>query len=262
MKLSEARHAFITGGASGFGLAFGDALAARGIRVTLADVDADALKAVLAERGAEFRAAQLDVRDREAWARVRDEAEAAFGPVDLLFNNAGIAPDGLDLADMPPESFDRVIGINLGGVFNGVSAFGGAMRARGRGHIVNTSSMSGMVADNPGLGSYSPSKFAVVALTEVLRQEMEPHGVGVSVFCPGTTATNLMENTVKRGGALQRPGSTLRGFPVTPEAIAPVVLDGIERNLAYIFTHPERRAAVEARHAGILAGFEAMKETQ
>jgi len=260
MRLAQAKHAFITGGASGFGLAFGDALVARGIRVTLADANGGALEAALASRGPDFRGALLDVRDRDGWVRAKAEAEAAFGLVDLLFNNAGIAPDGKDLADMPPESFDRVIGINLVGVFNGVSAFAADMRARRRGHIVNTSSMSGMVADNTGLGSYSTSKFAVVAMTEVLRQELEPHGVGVSVFCPGYTATGLMENTAMMGGDLPRPDASLRAVPIKPEALAPLVLDAIERDLLYIFTHPERRAAVEGRLAGIMAGFEAMQE--
>lgn len=257
MDLSLARHAFITGGASGIGLAIADALAGRGIAVTIADVNEDALATALAGRGGRFRGVRLDTRDRAGWARARDEAEAAFGPVDLLFNNAGIAPDGKDLADMAPESFDRVIAVNLTGVFNGISAFAGAMRARRRGHIVNTSSMSGMVADNPGLGSYSPSKFGVVAISEVLRQEMAPHRVGVSAFCPGTTATNLMASTARLGGELRDPEASLLGVPVKPGQIAGIVLRGIEENRAYIFTHPERRAAVEARYAGIIADFEA-----
>lgn len=257
MEISAARHAFITGGASGLGLAIADALAERGVRVTLADANEEALATALAVRDERFRGAVLDVRDRAGWARARTEAEAAFGPVDLLFNNAGIAPDGKELADMPPESFDRVISINLTGVFNGISAFAGAFRAAGRGHIVNTASMSGMVADNPGLGSYSPAKFGVVAISEVLRQEMEPHGVGVSVFCPGTTATNLMANTQRLGGELLHPGASLMDMPVKPGQLAPVVLRGIEENRLYIFTHPERRRAVEQRHAGIMAGFDA-----
>ena len=258
MKISSANHAFITGGASGFGLAIADALAERGVRVTIADANADALAAVLAERKEGFRGVPLDVRDRAAWTDAKTQAEAEFGPVDLLFNNAGIAPDGKTLADMDPESFDRVVAINLTGVFNGISAFAQSFRAAGRGHIVSTSSMSGMAADNPGLGSYSPSKFGVVAMMEVLRQEMEPHGVAVSVFCPGTTATNLMANTQRLGGELQRPGASLLGMPIKPEDLVPGILRGIEENRLYIFTHPERRTAVEERFAGIMAGFDAV----
>lgn len=257
MELSQASHAFITGGASGIGLGIADALAARGLKVTVADIDREALDKVLAQRGDRFRGQQLDTRDRSGWLQAKAEAEAAFGPVDVLVNNAGIAPDGKHLADMPPESFDRVLAINLTGVFNGVSTFAADMRERGRGHIVSTSSMSGMVADNPGLGSYSPSKFGVVAMMEVLRQEMEPYGVGVSAFCPGTTATNLMANTRRLGGKLLHEEASLLDMPVKPEQIAPIVLRGIEENRLYIFTHPERRAAVEERFAGIMAGFDA-----
>ncbi len=255
MDLASARHAFVTGGASGIGLAIAEALADRGVPVTIADANGDAL--ALARRGGRLRGELLDVRDRAGWQRAKASAEAALGPVDLLLCNAGIAPDGKELADMAPDSFDRVIAINLTGVFNGVSAFAAGFRAARRGHIVATSSMSGMVADNPGLGSYSPSKFAVVAMMEVLRQEMAPHGVGVSAFCPGTTATNLMASTARLGAELRDPSASLLGVPVKPADIAGMVLRGIEENRAYIFTHPERRGAVERRHAAVMAGFDA-----
>lgn len=260
MDLAEARHAFVTGGASGIGLAIADALAAQNLPVTIADIDGDALAAILADRGEHCRGQLLDVRDRAGWARARAEAEAAFGPVDILINNAGVAPDGMELADMDPEAFDWVVAINLTGVFNGVSAFGKGFRALGRGHIVNTASMSGMTADWPGLGSYSSSKFGVAAMTEVLRMEMEPYGVGVSLFCPGTTATNLMANTLKLGGKLRDPQGSLLGFPVQPAHVAGLVVKGIAENRPYIFTHPERKAAVEARFARIMADFEGLAE--
>ncbi|MCB2076653.1 MAG: SDR family oxidoreductase [Novosphingobium sp.] len=256
MKIAEFRHAFITGGASGFGLALAEAIHEQGVAVTIADANEEAVAAATAGKGARFRGCVLDVRDRDGWARARAEAEAAFGPVDLLFANAGIAPDGKHLSDMPPESFDRVIAINLTGVFNAISEFGASIREQGRGHIAMTSSMSGMVMDGPGIGSYGPSKAGVIAMGEALRMEMEPHGVGVSVFCPGTTATNLMENTKRLGGALMRDDASLRGMPITPASLAPVILRGIEENRRYIFTHPERRTAVEERYARIIADFE------
>jgi NAD(P)-dependent dehydrogenase (short-subunit alcohol dehydrogenase family) len=255
MDLSLARHAFVTGGASGIGLAIGEALAARGVAVTLADANA----ATLDQAGRDFRVpvrrALLDVRDREAWANARSEAEAAFGPVDLLFNNAGIAPDGNQLADMDPASFDRVIAINLTGVFNGISTFGRALRKAGRGHVVNTASMAGMVAEHPGLGSYSASKFAVVAMSEVLRLEMAPHGVGVSVLCPGMVATNLPDNTQAIGGAIREAGTMLQDLGIAPAQVAAKVLDAIAADEPYIFTHTERLQAVKKRFAGIRAAF-------
>jgi NAD(P)-dependent dehydrogenase (short-subunit alcohol dehydrogenase family) len=259
MKIGEFRHAFITGGASGFGLALAEAIAADGAAVTIADANREALATVLEGRDARFGGVVLDVRDRRAWATAKAQAEAARGPVDFLFANAGIAPDGKHLSDMPPESFDRVIAINLTGVFNAISTFGASIREQGRGHIALTSSMSGMVMDAPGIGSYGPAKAGVIAMGEALRMEMEPHGVGVSVFCPGTTATSLMENTRALGGDLLREDASLRAMPVTPRALVPVILRGIEENRPYIFTHPERRGAVEARFVAIMADFERLK---
>jgi NAD(P)-dependent dehydrogenase (short-subunit alcohol dehydrogenase family) len=255
MDLAQARHAFVTGGASGIGLAIAQALSARGAAVTIADANAQALAA--ATDDGRLCGQRLDTRDREGWARAKAQAEAACGPVDVLILNAGIAPDGKHLADMAPESFDRVIAINLVGVFNGISAFGADMRARRRGHIVTTASMSGMAVEWPGQGSYSAAKFAVVAMTEALRLEMAPHGVGVSSFCPGTTATNLMANTRRLGGELRDPDASLLGVTVQPADVAAKVLRGIEEDRPFILTHSDRRPAVEKRFAAIMAGFEA-----
>jgi NAD(P)-dependent dehydrogenase (short-subunit alcohol dehydrogenase family) len=142
LELSKARHAFVTGGASGIGLAIVDALLASGVSVTAADINKEALAAESAQRGPRFAGIVLDVRDRAGWSAAKQEAEARFGPVDILVNNAGIGPNARALADMNEESFDRVIAINLTGVFNGVSTFAGDLRSRGTGHIINTSSMS------------------------------------------------------------------------------------------------------------------------
>jgi len=256
VRIAEFAHAFVTGGASGLGLAIAEGIAAQGVAVTLADANAGNLAAALEGKSDNWRGVQIDVRDREGWARAKAEAEAAFGPVDLLFANAGIAPDGKHLSDMPPDSFDRVIAINLTGVFNAVSAFGAGIRTLGRGHIAATASMSGMVMDGPGIGSYGPAKAGVIAMMEALRMEMEPHGVGVSVFCPGTTATNLMANTRALGGPLLSDEASLLGFPTSPSDVAPLVLRGIEENFAYIFTHPQRREAVEQRYGAIMADFD------
>ena len=164
MDLSTAKHAFITGGASGLGLGMADAFLMRGINVTIADIDAEALAAVIAARGNNVRGQVLDVRGREAWAKAKAEAEAAFGPVDVLCCNAGISPNGQEFADMDPESFDRIVAINLGGVVNGIFTFAGTFRTRGRGHIVVTSSQAGLTTTVGGVGAYSVAKFGVTAL--------------------------------------------------------------------------------------------------
>jgi NAD(P)-dependent dehydrogenase (short-subunit alcohol dehydrogenase family) len=262
MELTQAKHAFVTGGASGIGLGIADALAARGIAVTIADIDAAALRAVVAGRGERFRGQVLDVRDREGWTRAKAEAEAAFGPVDILVNNAGIGPDGAAIADLTPESFDRIIGINLFGVFNGVAAFAADLRARGRGHIVNTASIAGLFASAPGVSAYGVAKFGVVAMSETLRGEMAPHGVGISVLCPGFVATNIIANTARISGvATDYDGDMASGTGMTPDEAGRIVVRGIEANQLYILTHPEMWPVVEARHDGIKAAFEtAIKE--
>jgi NAD(P)-dependent dehydrogenase (short-subunit alcohol dehydrogenase family) len=270
MKLDTARHAFITGGASGIGLAVAKALLARGLRVTIADVNAQALEQAVAEQGDAMRGAVLDVRDRAGWAKAKSEAEAAFGPVDILFNNAGISSFGIELADLDPEAFDRLIGVDLTGVFNGISAFAADMRARGAGHIISTSSMAGICAPSNGVGgSYVAAKFGVVGLSETLRVELAPHGVGVSILCPGMTATGIAQNSVALGGGVRMPEqreAAEAGARVastfehgTAEELAVEVLRGIEANAPYIVTHTggwwplaeSRHQALERAFAGI-----------
>lgn len=251
MELSKARHAFITGGASGIGLGIAEALASRGIAVTIADIDAETLAQVAARRGNQFRGVHLDTREREMWQQAKEEAQAAFGPVDILVNNAGISPNGREFADMDPESFDRILAINLVGVVNGVFAFAADMRERGKGHIVNTSSQAGLVTTVPGVGAYSVAKFGVTALSEALRREMAPHGVGVSCLCPGYIQTNLGANTVKVGGEIRAYSAAMPEATVTAAEVGEMVADGIERDAAYIVTHKDVWRGVEERMAAI-----------
>lgn len=239
MQLQAGQHAFITGGASGLGLGIADALAARGLKITIADIQADLIDEVLASRGAGWRGVVLDVRDRDGWARARAEAEAAFGPVDVLVNNAGIAPNGKPFAEMPPESFDQILAINLGGVFNGVHTFALAMRERGRGHIVNTSSMAGLSPSIVGIGAYATAKFGVTALTESLRKELAEHGVGVTLLCPGFVLTGLGSNTAKLGGLTRGApaGAALPPSGVSSEDVGAMVVEAIEGDEPCIVTH-------------------------
>lgn len=246
MDISGAKHAFITGGASGLGLGVADALADLGVAVTIADIDEAALTAAVARRPDRFLGLQLDTRDRAAWAEAKARAETKFGPVDILMNNAGIGPNGREFADMEPDSFDRIIAINLTGVFNGVSAFAADMRARGRGHIVNTASMAGLSSNPPRLGAYGAAKFGVVAMSETLRAEMAPHGVGVSVLCPGLVKTNLGRTTA-RANAAPEPAMEMPSSEVSIGDVARAVIDGVNANKAYIITHPRYWTQVEAR---------------
>lgn len=256
MQLSAANHAFISGGASGIGLGIGDALAKRGVRVTLADVNAEALAAVLCARGGQFQGVALDVRNREQWQAAKAQAEAAFGPVDVVINNAGIAPDGCEFADSLPESFERIIGINLMGVYNGVHCFAAQLRAAGGGYILNMASMAGISVPPPGTGAYTTSKFAIVGLTEALRDEMAAHGVGVSVMCPGLVTTDLAANTARIGGMVR---ALTRAMPPGLDAAVAgeMAVRGIERGNFYILTAFGRDEPVRRRFEEQLAAFAA-----
>lgn len=256
MKLSEACHAFITGGASGIGLGIADALAARGLAVTIADINEESLAAVMDARSG-FLGIHLDTRDREGWQGARREAEDAFGPVDILVNNAGISPNGKRFAEMDPESFDRLIAVNLTGIYNGVWTFAAPMQARGKGHIVNTSSQAGLIADNPGIGAYAAAKFGVTALTETLRVEMAPHGVGVTALFPGFIQTNLRANTLRMGGEVNRYTDKVFTSPVTPEHVGPMVIEAIEENLPCVMTHPGSWARMQPRLEALRAAGDA-----
>lgn len=246
---------FITGGASGIGLALGRALAARGCRVALADVNEEALEQV-ARDFSEVETVVLDVRNRDQWQAARQWVERRFGPVDILVNNAGVMGEGGDsfadrgLIDQTPESFDRIIAINLTGVFNGIHTFGQGMAERGSGHIVNTSSTQGVMSC-ANVGAYCASKFGVVGLSESLQQELEPYGVGVSVLCPGVVQTNLATSTNRLAGL--PPVTMPAGYGADPAGVAHQVIAAIESNSLYIFTHGEYLHPVAQRHARIQA---------
>ncbi|MBW8752922.1 MAG: SDR family oxidoreductase [Sphingomonadales bacterium] len=260
MQLSEARHAFVTGGASGLGLGIADALASRGIRVTIADINEEALAQVVATRGNSFRGVLLDTRDREGWQHAKAEAEEALGPVDILINNAGIAPNGKSFAEMDPESFDRIIAINLTGIYNGVAAFAADMAARGKGHIVCTSSQAGLITTVTGVGAYSVAKFGVTALGEALRSELAPQGVGVTVLFPGYVQTNLAANTERVGGDIRKYSNVVMPVEVTAAEVGEMVTEAIEQDAAYVVTHKSVWPGVEKRMLAIKAACDYRRE--
>jgi len=255
MDLGQARHAFITGGASGIGLGIAEALAERGLSVTIADIDREQLPDVLADRGDRWRGQVLDVRDRAAWASAKAEAEATFGPVDVVVNNAGIAPIGRELADEDPATFDLVMAVNLVGVFNGVSAFASDFRARKRGHIDNTASLAGLIVNSPGFASYGIAKFGVVGMSEVLRVELAPHGVGVSVLCPGYVQTNIARNSLKVAGDTGSQAIDLPPSELSAREVGAMVARAIEQDLPYVISHADGWPSVESRIQGLRKAF-------
>jgi NAD(P)-dependent dehydrogenase (short-subunit alcohol dehydrogenase family) len=256
--------AVVTGGAGGIGLALARAFAARGARIVLADVDAAALaraEGELAAAGAEAFGVAADVTRRESVAALADAAFARFGAVHLLCNNAGIAVAG-PLVGADPDDWRRAMDVNFWGVVYGIDAFLPRMIAqRQGGHVLNTASMAGLVGMQ-GLGIYCATKFAVVGLSESLRRELEPHGIGVSVLCPMLVATRIAENSARAlGRASPAPGGDAAGMPLAGGVIAPDevgrrVVEAIESGAFYVLTHPEQREILRRRAARQDAVFE------
>lgn len=265
MKGLREKVAFVTGGAQGIGLGIARALAGEGVKLAIADIDRAALDAASEELAdiTEVVACELDVRDRDAYAKVADSAESDLGPVSLLFNNAGVAT-AIAPALMTYEQWDWVLGINLNGVVNGIQTFLPRMIERGAGgHIVNTASGAGLAAVSGFL--YTTSKYAVVGLSESLRAELEPDGIGVSVLCPGPVATNILANT--RARQPQRPdspasaahdealmaGEALLQAGKTADEVGHMVVRAIKANDLYIHTDALLAEAVRERTDAILA---------
>ncbi len=196
MREFAGKTAFVTGGASGIGLALGRAFAEAGMKVMLADIERAALDSAiesLSEFAPDVRCILCDVADPNSVERAARATFAAFGNVHIVCNNAGVAAGG-GIDTISIENWRWVIDVNLMGVVHGIRSFLPHMRAHGEGgHIVNTASMAGM---NGGLGfsPYAASKLAVVAMSEGLKAQLEPEGIGVSVLCPSFVRTGIGES--------------------------------------------------------------------
>src|SRR5262245_58687467 len=201
MQDVEGRVAFITGGGSGVGLGMARAFVAAGMKVAVADVRADHLEDATAGLGGDVHAIRLDVTDREAFARAADETERVFGNVHVVCLNAGINLFN-DIAEATFQDWDWVLGVNLGGVVNGVVTFVPRMKAHGEGgHVVTTASMAAFIA-GPGAGIYTTAKFGVLGLSDSLRWSLREHGIGVSVVCPGLVKSKIYESDLIRPAEL------------------------------------------------------------
>ena len=263
MKDLEGKVAFVTGGASGIGYGMARTFLKAGMKVVIADVNQAHLDEVREElQGSNaVHFIKVDVSNRDDVKRAADEAERVFGKVHVLCNNAGVSGGG-SVDDGDFDDWDRVIGINFGGVVNGVKVFAERMIAHGEGgHIVNTSSMAGIVPLPQEGGAYTTSKFAVRGLTESLRLSMAPHNIGVSLLCPGLTATRILEDpTPENKKPLAREGdpdamfNTMEGA-MDPLEVGEVVLESIRRNEPYILPHGEFREEVRELFDDILNAF-------
>jgi NAD(P)-dependent dehydrogenase (short-subunit alcohol dehydrogenase family) len=237
----QGRVAAVTGAGSGIGRALAVALARRGAKLALSDVD----EAGLAEtarlaQGAEVHQARLDVADRTAFEAYAAEVAAHYGRVNQVYNNAGIAFSRTVL-ESEWSDYERVLGVNLWGVIHGTKAFLGHLIASGDGHVVNISSLNGFMAQGE-MSHYVSSKFAVRGFTETLRMEMlaEGHPVRVTSVHPGGVKTNIADNALEAARDLgmevtaeheqRRRVYNEKLLRMSPDEAAEIILRGVERN--------------------------------
>jgi NAD(P)-dependent dehydrogenase (short-subunit alcohol dehydrogenase family) len=269
MQTFTNKTAFVTGGASGIGLGIVHALLAEGANVMVADVRQDHLDAAAAElAGTSDRVAflQLDVSDRAAMAAAAEATSLRFGNVHILCNNAGIGIMA-GAKEATYDDWDWSLRVNLGGAFNGIHSFLPGMLAHGEGgHIVNTSSVAAVLPANI---VYGAAKCAVMGLSEGLRAELAPDGIGVTCLLPGPTTTNIHE--VARLRPEQFANTHLGQFEqelaerprnphwLDPQLVGEMVIDAIRRNLMFVFTHSEHKAGAARRFEAILAAFPSVR---
>lgn len=255
--------AFITGGASGIGLALAKTMMSRGARVVIADIDEAALERAQEELGADAVAVHCDVASLPSVQKAADAALAAIGEVHLLFNNAGVGAGGIT-GSIPIADWRWAIDINLMGVVHGVETFMPILRRQGRGgHIINTASMAGHVAA-PLLAPYNATKFAVVGYSESLHAELKSDKIGVSVICPAFVRTNIYKSGRNRPSVTSNepdPNESLLksivDAGIEPDAVAKWTADCIEAGRFYIFTHLQAKCDVEARIDDLLSDYDA-----
>lgn len=241
--------AVVTGAGSGIGRATALALAARGARIAISDVDADGLAGTAAELGADCaHQATLDVSDRAAFAAYAQTIQDDCGTPGIIVNNAGVGLAG-ELINMDPDDWDWLMGVNLNGVMHGCRYFGPMLAEAGKGHIVNIASMLGLMP-LAGTAAYCASKFAVLGLSESLRGELGPRGVGVSAICPGLIKTRIAAEGRSGDTDPAEYAEAVKHFATRgadPMTVAKAICQAIERDIPVRPVRPEAWAAWYAR---------------
>ena len=264
----EGRVAFVTGAVTGIGLGVAQAFADAGMKLALSyrnEDDRAATEAWFASKGYEQPLyCMLDVTARARFAEVADEVERHFGEVHVLVNNAGVSVFG-PTDEASYDDYDWIMGVNFGGVVNGLVSFLPKLKAStGRRHVVNIASMAAFLP-GPQAGIYTASKFAVRGLTESLRYNLAPHGIGCSLCCPALTRTNAWTSALKRpegfgdSGFPDVPKEQLEQFGTAfaegmdPYEVGTKILAGMTEQKGLILTHPEHGPDFEEVHAAVMA---------
>lgn len=255
MEDLKGKVAFVTGGASGVGLGMAKAFLARGMKVAIADVQKKRLEKAQAEldQGEYVITVEVDVTDLSAVERAADKTESAFGKVHIVCNNAGIGSTSPLGYAMTKDNWEKVIDINLHGVFNGIHVFVPRLLQHGEGgHIVNTASTAGL-QPNKGQLAYCASKYAVVGLSEVLRKDLADENVSVSVLCPWVVDTAIFHQDIDdedvQAIADRRASLTwLKDYAVSPDLVGEQVANAIVNDDMFIFCDgPGTRDLLEKR---------------
>ena len=277
MKNFSGKVAVITGAGSGLGREFADIAAGLGMKLVLADIQADALEKAtdaLLARGAEVLAMVCDVSKGAHVEELADAALARFHGVHLVFNNAGVGSGGL-IWENSVEDWEWVLGVNLWGVIHGVRVFTRAMLDCAKkdpsfeGHIVNTASMAGLL-NAPAMGVYNVSKHAVVSLSETLYHDLQLVGapIGASVLCPYFVPTGISHSHRNRPGELKAEGGptnsqiaaqaltvkAVESGKVSAQDVARMSFDAIREGQFYIYSHPQALGGVAERMEAIVHG--------
>ncbi len=251
------KSAVVTGGGNGIGRAICLALAGEGVNVAVADIEADAARRVAgeaAELGVQAIGVATDVTDEASVAALADAAWEAFGSVEILVNNAGVAQTSMPLAQTSAQDLDWIFAVNVGGAMNGVRVFTPRFLASGGPcRIVNTASEHALGVPHLGGGLYTASKHALLGLSDVLRREL-PDRVTVSVLCPGIVESTLWRASERRqetfGGASPAPemaGAFMSQVGMPAEEVAAAAVKGIRQGRFFIVTHPHAVKFAEAR---------------
>lgn len=268
MKNLSGKVAFITGAGSGIGLGQAKVLCAEaGMKVVLADIRQDHLNHALEYFQAlnlPAHAILLDITDRKAYEQAADEAERVFGTIDLLCNTAGVSQFG-PLEQATNDDWNWQLDVNFRGVLNGVQTFMPRMiKRRTGGHIVNTASMSAFVP-LPNTAIYCTTKYAVRGFSECMRIELEKHGIGVSLLCPGAVNTNIDKSVLSRPERYAETGyygadpETFRRLKsviadgIDPIDLGRIVRGAIECNEFWILPFPEFIPTIESYCAEVVA---------
>lgn len=269
MRNFEGKTAVVTGAASGIGLGMARTFAKHGMSVVLSDIHGERLEAALADvrgLGAKAIGVRADVSQRPDVQKIADAALKEFGAIHVACNNAGVTIHGKPVWALTPEDWEWITGVNLHGVMHGIQIFLPIIQSDGgEGHIVNTASIAGFqVAPHRRSGSYAATKFAVVALTESMWNDLKESPVGVSVLAPAAVKTRIYQSTEVRperfGGpqpAIPNPLQKELDFGLDPDAVGDRVLRAIRDRELYIFTHMQTKEWLIARHQRIIDAFDA-----